>query len=266
MGLAVLGAMLFFQPLNLIARLRLRATAEHLCDDWAIRHTGSPIALGRCLTDIASWTGGTPLPPLASTPAMAEGGSPLVERVRRIASGIHATPEIRFAPVLPTLALLAVTAAAAPVVTTRPPAAEAQTPRLLAGADTSDIIRTMEALAMADSSALVRQESAAGLSDFAPHPEAEAALIRLMAAAGDPVVRAEAAQQLDEFPTDAAVAALLTTVLREHHPGVRSNALDVLDDFSMPAATEALLRIAREHPLADVKQAALAALSDGSGA
>jgi hypothetical protein len=47
---------------------------------------------------------------------------------------------------------------------------------------------------------------------------------------------------------------------------VRSNALDVLDDFSMPAATEALLRIAREHPLADVKQAALAALSDGSGA
>lgn len=45
----------FFQPLNRLASRRLAQSAEYLCDDWAARHTRQPLALARCLTEIASW-------------------------------------------------------------------------------------------------------------------------------------------------------------------------------------------------------------------
>ncbi len=83
----VLEAVFFFQPLNRVARLRLREAAEYLCDDWAVRQTGSPLGLARCLAEVAGWlhAGRDPIP--AGTMAMAEGGSPLSERVRRLLGG-----------------------------------------------------------------------------------------------------------------------------------------------------------------------------------
>lgn len=117
LGLAALHALLFFQPLHHLARRRLRDAAENLCDDWAVRQTGSPLALGRCLADIASWVAADPLPHLGSTHAMAEGGSPLLDRVRRIADGTAGAPAPKAVPVAATAALLAVTLALAPAVT-----------------------------------------------------------------------------------------------------------------------------------------------------
>lgn len=79
---SLIAAVFFFQPLNRIAWLRIRAAAEHLCDDWAARQTGSPLGLARCLADVASWVGSASV--TEATLAMAEGGSPLLHRVQRL--------------------------------------------------------------------------------------------------------------------------------------------------------------------------------------
>ena len=83
-AIGIIEAVFFFQPLNRVARLRLRESAEFLCDEWAARQTGSPLGLARCLAEVASWVapGRSPIP--AGTMAMAEGGSPLVQRVQRL--------------------------------------------------------------------------------------------------------------------------------------------------------------------------------------
>ena len=72
--------------------LRLRESAEFLCDEWAARQTGSPLGLARCLAEVASWVapGRAPIP--AGTMAMAEGGSPLVQRVQRLTAWRGGSP------------------------------------------------------------------------------------------------------------------------------------------------------------------------------
>jgi beta-lactamase regulating signal transducer with metallopeptidase domain len=49
-------ACLAFQPLNFLARGRLRLAAEFLCDDWAVRNSANRFALARCLTRVAEWS------------------------------------------------------------------------------------------------------------------------------------------------------------------------------------------------------------------
>ncbi len=79
---ATMEAIFFFQPLNRLARRSLRETAEFLCDDWAVTHTGRSLTLARCLAEVAGWIHAPARPALAS--AMAEGGSPLVRRIERL--------------------------------------------------------------------------------------------------------------------------------------------------------------------------------------
>ena len=76
---------LFVQPLNHIATRKLAACSELLADDWAVQHTGRPLALARCLTVVAGWTQGRPLP--RTVAAMAVTGSGLGHRVRRLIAG-----------------------------------------------------------------------------------------------------------------------------------------------------------------------------------
>ncbi|MGH7475663.1 MAG: M56 family metallopeptidase, partial [Longimicrobiales bacterium] len=83
----VIESVFFFQPLNRVARLRLRESAEYLCDDWAVRQTGSQLGLARCLAQVASWVGPVREPVPSGTMAMAEGGSPLLLRVQRLLDG-----------------------------------------------------------------------------------------------------------------------------------------------------------------------------------
>jgi HEAT repeat protein/beta-lactamase regulating signal transducer with metallopeptidase domain len=76
---------LFFQPLNRLARARLSDAAEFLCDQWAVRHTQSPLALARCLSEVASWS--TADRSAVGISAMARGDSAMVRRVTRILNG-----------------------------------------------------------------------------------------------------------------------------------------------------------------------------------
>jgi beta-lactamase regulating signal transducer with metallopeptidase domain len=75
-------AVFFFQPLHKVARRHMRESAEHLADDWAVRMTGTPLGLARCLTEVSSWIGTARIP--KRTLAMAEGGSSLLDRVERL--------------------------------------------------------------------------------------------------------------------------------------------------------------------------------------
>jgi beta-lactamase regulating signal transducer with metallopeptidase domain len=122
----VIESVFFFQPLNRFARLRLRDTAENLSDDWAALQIGAPLDLARCLGNIASWLG-EPIP--SGTLAMAEGGSPLVERVRRLTEW---KPPVRSGALLRAISACAAVlalSAAMPSVTSR---AGVVPPRLVA--------------------------------------------------------------------------------------------------------------------------------------
>lgn len=82
-------ALFFFQPLNVLAAAKMKETAEYLCDDAAIVQTGDRQALAETLAELASTL--SPMP--ARVAAMAEGGSNLVARVRRVLRA-HTTPDL----------------------------------------------------------------------------------------------------------------------------------------------------------------------------
>jgi HEAT repeat protein len=84
-AIELLERVLFFQPLNRIARARLCDSAEFLCDRWAVRHTQSPLALARCLSEVASWSEADRM--IAGVSAMAHSDSAMVKRVTRILNG-----------------------------------------------------------------------------------------------------------------------------------------------------------------------------------
>ena len=112
----------FFQPLNRLARIRLQEAAEYLCDDWAVRRTGSGVSLATCLLKVAEWITTPPQPvPLAG---MAERRSQLVIRIHRLIEGrtMNSAPRTLWLAA-GTVALLGITVVAAPGV-----AAHAQQP------------------------------------------------------------------------------------------------------------------------------------------
>ncbi len=80
---ALLERALFFQPLNRIATRKISSYAEYLCDAWAAKHTREPLALARCLTEVAAWAahqrGRLPVPAMAGRPS-----SLLGARVQRL--------------------------------------------------------------------------------------------------------------------------------------------------------------------------------------
>ena len=94
---SIVERVFFFQPLNRIARLRLRECAEYLADEWAVRQTGDRLDLAKCLAEVAGWVAPSSEPAMARTVAMAEGGSPLLARVKRPAraGAIARTTRIR---------------------------------------------------------------------------------------------------------------------------------------------------------------------------
>jgi|SRR5690349_9683305 len=79
---------LFFQPLNRLARNRVQEVAEYLCDDWAVARTSRPVTLAKCLAAVAEWVGRAPSVEMRRVQPMSamveSSGSPLVRRVGRI--------------------------------------------------------------------------------------------------------------------------------------------------------------------------------------
>ena len=76
----VLECVFFFQPLNRIARKRLQEIAEFRCDHYAAVHTGKPLDLARCLTEVASWQ----ISDSNTLPVPGMTGSELGRRVHRL--------------------------------------------------------------------------------------------------------------------------------------------------------------------------------------
>jgi beta-lactamase regulating signal transducer with metallopeptidase domain len=92
LGLSVAcESLLFFQPLNVLARRRVQEAAEFLCDDWAVHQTGGSLTLARCLAEVATWIETAPRAVMVS--GMASNRSQLLERVHRLLEG--AQPSVR---------------------------------------------------------------------------------------------------------------------------------------------------------------------------
>lgn len=112
----LLASVLFFQPLNWVARRRLREISELLSDEWAVGRTGRPVSLARCLAEVAGWSvrPARALP----VPGMADRPTNLGHRIRRLLDEAR-SPERPVRPLwlgIAMIALLAMVVAAAPVV------------------------------------------------------------------------------------------------------------------------------------------------------
>lgn len=101
-------SVLFFQPLNRVARRRIQEAAEYLCDDWAVRQTGGSLTLAKCLAEVASWMQASRRAVPVS--GMAENRSHLVARVQRLLNGAEprAVRGLRLAVPVAALALASV--------------------------------------------------------------------------------------------------------------------------------------------------------------
>ncbi|HSS78332.1 MAG TPA: M56 family metallopeptidase [Thermoanaerobaculia bacterium] len=108
-------AALFFQPLNWVARRRLREISELLSDEQAVVFTGSPLSLAGCLAEVAGWSVG--LRPLL-LPGMADRPSNLARRIRRLLDETRSPehPARRLWLGAAMVVLLVTVAAAAPAV------------------------------------------------------------------------------------------------------------------------------------------------------
>jgi HEAT repeat protein len=117
---AIIGSVLFFQPLNVVARRELREEAEMQCDDWAARQ-GAGLGLARCLADVAAWLTPFPRSLLAVTIPMAAGRSRLVRRVERLlANAAAAAPMSRVRPFAFACLVVAAIAGAVPAFSADP--------------------------------------------------------------------------------------------------------------------------------------------------
>jgi beta-lactamase regulating signal transducer with metallopeptidase domain len=83
-AIGILEQVLFFQPLNRVARARLGDSAEFLSDQWAVQQTQSPLALARCLAVVASWSSAANDELAVGVSAMARSDSAMIRRVTRI--------------------------------------------------------------------------------------------------------------------------------------------------------------------------------------
>jgi beta-lactamase regulating signal transducer with metallopeptidase domain len=110
----VLTCVFFFQPLNWVARRRLREISEMLSDEWAVCRTGRPFSLASCLAEVAGWSAVRRSLPV---PGMADRPSHLARRIRRLLDGRSPEkPARRVWLAAAMVVLLIVVAAAAPAV------------------------------------------------------------------------------------------------------------------------------------------------------
>ena len=134
----VIACALFFQPLNWVARRRLREISEMLSDEWAVACTGRPLSLAGCLAEVAGWSVGTPALPV---PGMADRPSSLGQRIRRLLDETRSpeNPARRaWLAVAMGVLVIAVAAAAPAVSAARPEPPPAKAPATHAATGTAD--------------------------------------------------------------------------------------------------------------------------------
>jgi beta-lactamase regulating signal transducer with metallopeptidase domain len=127
----LVSCVFFFQPLNWVARRRLREISEILSDEWAVSRTGRPLSLAGCLAEVAAWSArGRELP----VPVMADRPSHLARRIRRLLDESRSpeSPARRIWMGAAMVVLLIAVVAAAPAVSTARQEASAQPAQLTA--------------------------------------------------------------------------------------------------------------------------------------
>jgi len=199
----VLAGVLFFQPLNWVARRRLREISEMLSDEWAVGFTGRPLSLAGCLAEVAGWSVGMrPLP----LPGMADRPSSLAKRIRRLLdetrSPEHPARRVWLGAAM--VALLIVVAAAAPAISAaRPQKPAAPKPPKTAHAAPRTAEAAEDAAEEADDSWL----------DARPeHDKSEHAEMAEEDAADDPDVSVDTDVDIDDGDLDAMVDGAVSSV------------------------------------------------------
>jgi HEAT repeat protein/beta-lactamase regulating signal transducer with metallopeptidase domain len=260
----------FFQPLNRLARRRMQESAEYLCDEWAVRRTGSGVFLAKCLAKVAEWMDASPRSvPVAG---MAEERSHLVARVRRLldATPFPSAPGRRMLASASVVAVLIAVVAVPGVSLAR----HQSDPGLPAGTDQSEENKDT------DNPESPRQDSTRAviraLLEAARDPDLEVrrAAIRSLGRYEDPStapafrealrdpdheIRTIAIEALSELKDRSSVGAI-AAALRDENVEVRRAAADALDDLPAASARTELIAALRD-PDAEVREKAISALA-----
>ncbi|MFL5585662.1 MAG: HEAT repeat domain-containing protein, partial [Gemmatimonadaceae bacterium] len=258
LGVASLIERIFWiQPLNRVANRQIARSAEFLCDDWAVRRTGSGIHLARCLAQVAEWIQASPLGvPVAG---MAEERSLLVSRVDRLLAGVKPNNRSRRGLALAAVAVLIAMIVIAPGVSGKSGsqllADEAQKAEDTAVDETEPSTPAPSQSPAVASSA--SRESLAKQDTNADTGVVSALIERLQDEDAD--VRRAAAHSLGNLKDSRAVPGLIGA-LKDSDPKVRAAAAEALAEFEDSRAIAPLVALIND-PSTDVKQTALDALS-----
>src|SRR4051812_15036665 len=250
----------WIQPLNRIANREIARSAEFLCDDWAVRRTGSGVPLARCLAQVAEWIQASPLGVPVS--GMAEERSLLVSRVARLVEDYKPATRSRRGLALATAVVLVATILVAPGVSgksgslllanevERVPATNAKSDGD-ASATSSAQSQSPPIPSTKDRQLTARQDTGADTGVV------NALIARLEDENAE--VRSAAAHSLGQLKDSRAVPGLIAT-LKDREPKVRTSAAEALAEFEDPRAIPPLTDLLSD-PSTDVKRSALDALS-----
>ena len=250
----------WIQPLNRVANRHIATSVEFLCDDWAVRRTGSGVPLARCLAQVAEWIQASPLGvPVAG---MAEERSLLVTRVSRLIEGAKPSTRSRRSLAFGAVAVLVATILIAPGVSGKTAslllADETQKTSVPAATNTGDNAPSSVSPSQpAGITSTTVQQSAATQGTGADTGVVSALIARLEDENAE--VRRAAAHSLGRLKDSRAVPGLIAA-LKDPEPKVRATVAEALAEFEDPRVIPPLAELLNDQST-DVKKSALDALS-----
>jgi HEAT repeat protein len=291
-GASLIERFFFFQPLNRLARRELETSAEFLSDEWAMRKTGSAVALAKCLATVAEWMQASPLGvPVAG---FAERRSLLVSRISRLLEEkLPSAPASRHGWMLAAGLGVAFTIAAAPHVTQGAATQDSTTPpshsaaKGTQGQDTT--VGPALIARLKDEDAGVRRAAAQSLGQLGdrravqpligilndPEADVRRSVVEALAQLEDPSAIGPIAGLLKDPDTDVKKEALsalghfdqkiptagVVELLDDPSADVRHEAVDLLQNVHDKSAAPAIAKLIHD-PSSDVREAVISALGN----